>query len=90
MSKLSISGFGKVYYVCFYLTQFALEVEFTISLSMLGYFVSDSGKQLIVQLSTNTFCVVIKGVEKYKMRAFYLVKDPAGKEKEKRKKLCDG
>lgn len=43
MSKTSISGFGKVYYVCFYLTQFALEVEFTISLSMLGYFVSDSG-----------------------------------------------
>ena len=28
----------------FCLTQFALEVEFTISLSMLGYFVSDSGK----------------------------------------------
>lgn len=73
----------------FCLTQFALEVEFTISLSMLGYFVSDSGKQLIVQLSTNT-CVGIKGIEKYKMRAFYLVKDPAGKEKEKRKKLCDG
>lgn len=44
----------------------------------------------MVQLSANTFCVGIKGIEKYKMRAFYLVKDPTGKEKEKKKKLCAG
>ena len=31
MAKISISGFEKVYCVCSYVTQFALEVEFTIS-----------------------------------------------------------
>lgn len=43
----------------------------------------------MVQLSANTFCVGIKGIEKYKMRAFYLVKDPTGKEKEKNNFVLD-
>lgn len=43
----------------------------------------------MVQLSANTFCVGIKGIEKYKMRAFYLVKDPTGKEKEKKNFVLD-
>lgn len=44
MSKISVSGCRKAYYMCFYLTQFALEVGFTKSLPTVGYIVSDSGK----------------------------------------------
>lgn len=94
MSKIRFLDVVK-HTVCAFVWHFVLEVEFTICLSTLGYFCIRFRKIISwwSQLSSNTYFVWIKCIEKYKMRTFWLRTQQKGKMEEKSKtkqKLCTG